>query len=46
MKSLKQFGVSVMIACLMACGAQNKVDVPGFVKVDHGHFVRDGKPYY
>ena len=31
--------------CLTAC-ASNTAQEPGFVKVENGHFVKDGKPYY
>jgi mannan endo-1,4-beta-mannosidase len=37
--------IIVLALCLTAC-ASNKPQEPGFVKVENGHFVKDGKPYY
>ena len=37
-----------LIAVILMIACQQKPDVaaPSFVKVEDGHFVKDGKPYY
>ena len=37
--------IIVLALCLTAC-ASNTAQEPGFVKVENGHFVKNGQPYY
>ena len=46
MKTIKLLGAMALVACLVACGAGKQAETTEFVKVENGHFVRDGKPYY
>ena len=47
MKKLSMtIGIAIMVAaCVMAC-QQRAAETSDFVRVENGHFVRDGKPYY
>ena len=45
MKSIKLLGIIALMACVVACANKPAQD-PNFVKVENGHFVKDGKPYY
>ena len=46
MKGIKLLGAMALMACLVACGASKQQAPTEFVKVENGHFMRDGKPYY
>ena len=45
MKSIKLLGIIALMACVVACANKPAQD-PNFVKMENGHFVKDGKPYY
>ena len=47
MNQLKSFATLIMMfAALVACGQKQVSTESGFVRVENGHFVKDGKPYY
>ena len=46
MIGIKTIGIVAVLACLVACAQKQTVAEPDFVKVENGHFVKDGKPYY
>ena len=43
---LKLFMAVVGAVFVTACQQKQETQSPSFVKVENGHFVRDGKPYY
>jgi len=47
MNQLKSFATLIMMfAALVACSQKQVSTESDFVKVENGHFVKDGKPYY
>ena len=43
---LKTFGICIALITFVACSQKQVSTESGFVKVENGHFVKDGKPYY
>ena len=46
MNKLKTFGICIVLVTFVACSQKQVSTESGFVKVENGHFVKDGKPYY
>ncbi|MBQ9215777.1 MAG: cellulase family glycosylhydrolase [Prevotella sp.] len=43
---LKSVALIVLVVLIAACQQKQDTAKPSFVKVENGHFVKDGKPYY
>ena len=43
---LKSVALIVLVVLIVACQQKQDTAKPSFVKVENGHFVKDGKPYY
>ena len=43
---MKKIIIMMAVAALMVGCQQQTTEQQGFVRVENGHFVRDGKPYY
>ena len=44
--NLKLFSTVFLAVMIAACQQKQEAKAPEFVKVENGHFVKDGKPYY